>query len=225
MSEPLTVTLAAWATPATASVTAAVASNFVMFAFSIGQLGGIVGGVGQAIGAGIEELLARPLVQAVGNFQPGEGPRLLETGAGRFGTLICYEVIFPDLVRRLAAAGAEFLVNITNDAWYERSAASAQQFAHLAFRAVENRRPIARAANTGISGFVDASGLDYRLHAMGTVLEGEWDEVFAAVRRCHEALHAMGVQRVSSSIRVGSRTDKPQTIELANKLGIAIVGC
>jgi apolipoprotein N-acyltransferase len=101
---------------------------------------------------------ARPLVQAVGNFEPGERPEVLAVRGGRFGVLVCYEVIFPDLVRRFAAGGASFLVNITNDAWYERSAASEQQFAHLAFRAVENRRPIARAANTGISGFVDANG-------------------------------------------------------------------
>ncbi len=101
---------------------------------------------------------ARPLVQAVGSFEPGERPEVLSVPGGRFGTLVCYEVIFPDLVRRFAAAGAEFLVNITNDAWYERSAASKQQFASLVFRAVENRRPIARAANTGISGFVDVHG-------------------------------------------------------------------
>jgi len=114
---------------------------------------------------------ARPLVQAVGSFEPGEGPRLLGTPE-RFGALVCYEVIFPDLVRRFSAAGASFLVNITNDAWYERSAASAQQFAHLAFRAVENRRPIARAANTGISGFVDANGRI--LSASPLFVRGQW---------------------------------------------------
>src|SRR5512139_4299512 len=58
-----------------------------------------------------------------------------------------------------------------------------------------------------------ASGLKTSLHAYGTNIEGEWDEVFAAVKRCHEALHAMGVQRVSTSIRVGSRIDKSQSIE------------
>ena len=115
---------------------------------------------------------ARPLVQAVGNFEPGEGPRLLGDPGRRFGALVCYEVIFPDLVRRFAAAGATFLVNITNDAWYERSAASAQQFAHLTFRAIENRRPIARAANTGISGFVDANGRV--LSASPLFVRGQW---------------------------------------------------
>jgi apolipoprotein N-acyltransferase len=115
---------------------------------------------------------ARPLVQAVGNFEPGEGPRLLGGQDKRFGALVCYEVIFPDLVRRFVEAGAIFLVNITNDAWYERSAASEQQFAHLAFRAVENRRPIARAANTGISGFVDANGRV--VSASPLFVRGQW---------------------------------------------------
>jgi uncharacterized protein (TIGR00106 family) len=58
-----------------------------------------------------------------------------------------------------------------------------------------------------------ATGLKTKLHAYGTNIEGEWDEVFAAVKRCHERLHEMGVPRVSTSIRVGSRTDKPQTME------------
>ena len=57
------------------------------------------------------------------------------------------------------------------------------------------------------------SGLKTALHAYGTNVEGEWDEVFAAIRRCHEELHRMGVQRISTSIRVGSRTDKDQTME------------
>ena len=57
------------------------------------------------------------------------------------------------------------------------------------------------------------SGLKTALHAYGTNVEGEWDAVFAAVRRCHEALHESGVARVSTSIRVGTRTDKPQTME------------
>jgi apolipoprotein N-acyltransferase len=98
------------------------------------------------------------LVEAVGEFSPGDGPRLLEVGGKRFGTLICYEIIFPDLVRRNVRQGADFLVNITNDAWFGRTAASRQHFSALALRAVENRRPVVRAANTGISGFVDTRG-------------------------------------------------------------------
>lgn len=57
------------------------------------------------------------------------------------------------------------------------------------------------------------SGLKTRLHAYGTNIEGEWDDVMAAIKRCHEALHAMGVVRISTNIRIGTRTDKPQTME------------
>jgi apolipoprotein N-acyltransferase len=90
-------------------------------------------------------------------------------------------VIFPDLVRRFALAGAEFLVNITNDAWYERSAASEQQFSNLVFRAVENRRPLARSANTGISGFVDAHG---RVLSMSELFaRGQYRATLALSRR------------------------------------------
>jgi len=124
---------------------------------------------------------ARPLVQAVGNFEPGERPEVLTVPGGSFGTLVCYEVVFPDLVRRFSAAGAEFLVNITNDAWYERSAASSQQFANLAFRAVENRRPIARSANTGISGFVDIHGRV--ISASELFVQGQYQTTLALSRR------------------------------------------
>ena len=71
-----------------------------------------------------------------------------------------------------------------------------------------------------LSGYVAAcervlreAGLKTALHANGTNIEGEWDEVFAAVRRCHEALHEMGVARVSATLRVGTRTDRDQSME------------
>ena len=57
------------------------------------------------------------------------------------------------------------------------------------------------------------AGLKTRLHAYGTNIEGEWDEVFAAIKRCHEIVHAMGAPRISSSLRFGTRTDRPQTME------------
>lgn len=57
------------------------------------------------------------------------------------------------------------------------------------------------------------AGLETRLHAYGTNIEGEWDDVFGAVKRCHEVLHAMGVPRVSTTVRVGTRTDRTQTME------------
>jgi len=95
---------------------------------------------------------------AIGELTPGAGPALHAFGPTRFGTPICYEAIFPDLVRRFVKAGAGFLVTITNDGWYGRSSAPYQHFAAAVFRAVENRRFLLRAATTGISGVVDPYG-------------------------------------------------------------------
>jgi uncharacterized protein (TIGR00106 family) len=58
-----------------------------------------------------------------------------------------------------------------------------------------------------------AAGLKTALHAYGTNVEGEWDDVFGAVKRCHEALHAMGVPRISTNMRLGTRIDREQTLE------------
>jgi uncharacterized protein (TIGR00106 family) len=60
---------------------------------------------------------------------------------------------------------------------------------------------------------LNARGLKTALHAFGTNIEGEWDEVFAAVRQCHEVLHEMGAPRIHTTIRLGTRTDRPQTLE------------
>lgn len=57
------------------------------------------------------------------------------------------------------------------------------------------------------------AGLASSLHAYGTTIEGEWDEVFAAVKRCHEVLHEMGVVRIHSTMRIGTRTDRLQTMD------------
>lgn len=57
------------------------------------------------------------------------------------------------------------------------------------------------------------AGLNPRLHAYGTNIEGEWDDVAAAIKRCHETLHQMGVARISTTIRIGTRTDREQTMD------------
>ena len=57
------------------------------------------------------------------------------------------------------------------------------------------------------------AGLKIRLHAYGTNVEGEWDQVFAAIKRCHEVVHEMGAPRISTTIRVGTRTDRDQSME------------
>jgi uncharacterized protein (TIGR00106 family) len=56
-------------------------------------------------------------------------------------------------------------------------------------------------------------GLTTQLHAYGTNIEGEWDTVFAAVKRCHEVVHAMGAPRITSTIKLGTRTDRAQTMD------------
>ncbi len=57
------------------------------------------------------------------------------------------------------------------------------------------------------------AGLETRLHACGTNIEGEWDEVFAAIRRCHEAVHEMGAPRIATTIKLGTRTDRSQSMD------------
>jgi apolipoprotein N-acyltransferase len=98
------------------------------------------------------------LVQQVADFTPGEAPRTGLAEGHRVGAFICYEAIFPDLVRRFAAEGADLLVNVTNDAWYGRTSAPHQHMAMAVFRAVENGKYLVRAANTGISAVVDPRG-------------------------------------------------------------------
>lgn len=104
------------------------------------------------------------LVVGIGDFKSGQGamtmqvPTVPANSGPRFGVAICFEVIFPDLVRRMAQEGANFLVTITNDAWFGDSAAPYQHFGMVVFRAVENHLGFARAANTGISGFIGADG-------------------------------------------------------------------
>ena len=82
----------------------------------------------------------------------------LPNSASPFSVLICFESVFPDFVRRSVAGGAEFLVNITNDSWFGRTAGPYQHAQLTAMRAVENRRAIARCATSGISLFVDPYG-------------------------------------------------------------------
>jgi apolipoprotein N-acyltransferase len=93
-------------------------------------------------------------------FRAGSGPQILAAGATHLGATICYEVVFPHLVRDLVLAGAELLVNLTNESWLEggNGAAPRQQFSMAVFRAIETRRALARAASTGLSGFVSPAG-------------------------------------------------------------------
>lgn len=98
------------------------------------------------------------MVVGIGDFQAGKEPRIMPHPKGPFGVLICFEIIFPQLARWNAMQGAGFLVNITNDAWFGRSAGPYQHLSMAVFRAVENRMPVVRAANTGISAIINQNG-------------------------------------------------------------------
>jgi len=98
------------------------------------------------------------MTHAIGDITPGTTHILHQYEGLKFGSPICYEIIFPALVRKFAKKGANFLVTITNDGWYGKSSAPYQHFSIAAFRAVENRRYLLRAATTGISGIIDPYG-------------------------------------------------------------------
>jgi apolipoprotein N-acyltransferase len=118
------------------------------------------------------------LVAGIGDFRPGRSAVPLETTGGKIGVLVCFEGIFPEVARAYVQAGAGILVNITNDAWFGRSSAPYQHLSMTVFRAVENRVPLVRAANTGISSVIDSKG-----HIRGMTSLFEEATLGAQVRR------------------------------------------
>ena len=101
---------------------------------------------------------AAPLVEAVSDFSAGDEPTLLPIGRHNVSTAICYEVVYPDLVRRFVVGGSELLTTITNDAWFGATSAPYQHFEQASMRAIEEGRYLVRSANTGVSGIVDPYG-------------------------------------------------------------------
>lgn len=92
------------------------------------------------------------------DFTPGDSALVMDGTDVRAGPLVCFEAIFPSMARHLARHAADLLVNITNDSWFGRSAAPYQHAAMAVVRAVETGRPVARAANTGVSLLADSRG-------------------------------------------------------------------
>lgn len=98
------------------------------------------------------------LVVGIGDFSPGERAVPLTVGQTQIGTMICAEAVFPEIGRAYVNSGARILANITNDAWFGRTSAPYQHLSIAAFRAVETRTPMVRAANTGVSAIIDQNG-------------------------------------------------------------------
>ena len=131
-------------------------------------LGALLGRVFEAVARGMANTAVTP----------GAGPRALDLprpdGDGArltAGVLICYEILFPDLVRRFVRDGAEMFFAITNDAWYGRTGAPYQFLAITALRSAETRVWTVRAANTGVSAIIDARG---RVRARTRIFERAW---------------------------------------------------
>ena len=101
---------------------------------------------------------AAPLVEAVSDFSAGDKVELLPIGPHQISTAICYEIVYPNLVRRFVRDGSELLTTITNDAWFGTTSAPYQHFEQASMRAIEEGRYLVRSANTGISGIVDPYG-------------------------------------------------------------------
>jgi apolipoprotein N-acyltransferase len=127
---------------------------------------------------------------AIGRFSPGDEQTIFSLQSqyqtppvlARFGVLICYEDIFPGLVRKLRSRGADFLINMTNDAWFGKTKAPYQHAQASVFRAVENRIPVVRATNTGLSCFISPEG---RILAS---VEDQGEEIFVTGHKMHEII-------------------------------------
>jgi apolipoprotein N-acyltransferase len=117
------------------------------------------------------------LVEAAGDFVPGKESTPLEWGDRDLGVLICYEGIFPALARQTVGEGASVLVIITNDAWYGPTSAPYQHLEMARWRAIEFRRPVLRAANTGVSAIFDSTGRE-----CGRIPLNESGQLVCAVR-------------------------------------------
>jgi apolipoprotein N-acyltransferase len=94
----------------------------------------------------------------ISELEPGTVRRVFRLEPAPFGVVICYEGLFPELFRQFVANGAQYMVNMTNDAWFGKTSGPWQHLGVLPLRAVENRLAIARAANTGVSAVIEPTG-------------------------------------------------------------------
>jgi apolipoprotein N-acyltransferase len=122
------------------------------------------------------------LLRYFGGFGRGTSAVPFTFAFGKVGVLICYESIFPQQSRAFRRAGADLIVNITNDAWFGRSLAPYQHEAHLRLRAIENRVGIVRAANTGISEYIDPLGRPHGATALFVAADPVFDAQTTTIR-------------------------------------------
>ena len=115
-----------------------------------------------------EENLPGALWQRKTAYTPGRAPALLDTDVGRLGAFVCFEAMYPELVRRFALAGADVLANLSNDAWFGAEAPARHHLDIASFRAIENRRYLVRAASTGFSAVIDPWGRMMEVSRFGT---------------------------------------------------------
>jgi apolipoprotein N-acyltransferase len=101
----------------------------------------------------------RKMTEGGEDFSAGTDPALFKVAGGAAGASVCYEAVFPGMIRESVLSGAQWLVNVTNDAWFGDTVAPHQHLAMARMRAVEFRRPMVRAANAGISALIDERGV------------------------------------------------------------------
>jgi len=132
-----------------------------------------------------------------GGFRPGAEWSIYDSPVGKFGVVICYESAFEDATRTYRAHGANFFINVTNDAWFGNTSAPAQHASHLVLRTIETRMGVARAANSGITEFVDPLGRVY------------------GATKMNEAAAVVGVLRTTDMI--------PLYVRLGDWVGVLVV--
>lgn len=117
----------------------------------------------------------RGWAQFISELEPGTSAVVFPGPPAPFGVVICYEGIFPELVRRFVRGGARLMVNVTNDGWFGRTSGPLQHLAMAPLRAVEHRTAVVRAANTGVSAFIAPTGavtVRLGLYERGTLVSG-----------------------------------------------------
>jgi apolipoprotein N-acyltransferase len=117
------------------------------------------------------------ITHEVGNFVPGTRYEVAQTPHGVIGVFICYEAIFPELVRKITLKGAGVLVTISNDTWYGSTSAAYQHLEMARLRAIENERYLLRATNDGVTAVIDPYGrvLERTPRQRAMVLAGNFD--------------------------------------------------